>query len=69
MARWITDRSNPLAARVAVNHLWGWHFGEPLVATPQDLGRNGAAPTHPDLLDWLAVELMEPTDRAFPPGP
>jgi hypothetical protein len=60
LARWITDRSNPLAARVAVNHIWRWHFGTPLVATTHDFGRNGARPTHPELLDWLAVELMEP---------
>jgi hypothetical protein len=61
LARWITDRGNPLTARVAVNHIWRWHFGTPLVATTYDFGRNGAAPTHPELLDWLAVELMEPT--------
>jgi hypothetical protein len=50
-----------LAARVAVNHIWRWHFGTPLVATTHDFGRNGASPTNPDLLDWLAVELMEPS--------
>src|SRR5262249_9895008 len=61
LARWITDRANPLTARVAVNHLWRWHFGTPLVATTHDFGRNGPLPTHPALLDWLAVELMEPT--------
>ncbi len=61
LARWITSRTNPLAARVAVNHLWRWHFGAPLVATTHDFGRNGTPPTHPELLDWLAVELMEPT--------
>jgi hypothetical protein len=61
LARWITDRSNPLTARVAVNHIWRWHFGTPLVATTYDFGRNGATPTHPELLDWLAVELVEPT--------
>ena len=59
LARWITDRSNPLAARVAVNHLWARHFGRPLVATVFDFGRKGTAPTHPKLLDWLAVELMD----------
>lgn len=61
LANWITNRANPLAARVAVNHLWRWHFGKPLVATTSDFGRNGSPPTHPKLLDWLAVELMEPT--------
>ena len=59
LAKWITDRRNPLAARVAVNHIWARHFGRPLVSTVFDLGRKGAPPTHPKLLDWLAVELME----------
>ncbi|MFM9114875.1 MAG: PSD1 and planctomycete cytochrome C domain-containing protein [Planctomycetota bacterium] len=59
LAHWITDRSNPLAARVAVNHLWMRHFHEPLVATVFDLGRNGTPPTHPALLDWLAVDWMD----------
>jgi hypothetical protein len=59
LAKWITDRQNPLAARVIVNHLWARHFGKPLVATVFDFGRKGATPTHPELLDWLAVELME----------
>jgi hypothetical protein len=67
LARWITDRGNPLTARVAVNHVWRWHFGTPLVATTYDFGRNGAAPTHPELLDWLAVELMEPTAPGVAP--
>ncbi|QDU98007.1 PSD1 and planctomycete cytochrome C domain-containing protein [Lignipirellula cremea] len=59
LAAWITDRRNPLTARVAVNHLWARHMGKPLVATVFDFGRNGAQPTHPELLDWLAVELIE----------
>jgi hypothetical protein len=59
LAEWITGRDNPLAARVAVNHVWLRHFHAPLVATVFDFGRNGAMPTHPELLDWLAVELME----------
>jgi Protein of unknown function (DUF1553)/Protein of unknown function (DUF1549)/Planctomycete cytochrome C len=67
LARWITDRTNPLAARVAVNHIWRWHFGTPLVATTHDFGRNGATPSHPELLDWLAVELMEPTSPGVSP--
>jgi hypothetical protein len=58
-ARWVADRQNPLTARVAVNHLWTRHFGQPLVATVFDFGRKGAAPSHPELLDWLAVEMME----------
>jgi hypothetical protein len=67
LARWIADRANPLTARVAVNHIWRWHFHTPLVATTSDFGRNGTPPTHPGLLDWLAVELMEPTDPGVPP--
>jgi hypothetical protein len=59
LARWITDRQNPLAARVAVNHVWARHFGRPLVATVFNFGRKGATPTHPELLDWLAVEFMD----------
>jgi hypothetical protein len=59
LARWITARDNPTAARVAVNHLWLRHFGAPLVPTVFDFGNSGKPPTHPALLDWLAVELME----------
>ncbi len=58
LARWITDRSNPLASRVAVNHIWLRHFGSALVPTVFDFGKNGQPPTHPQLLDWLADELM-----------
>ena len=58
-ARWLTDRANPLTARVAVNHIWLRHFGRGIVATPSDFGRNGRPPSHPELLDWLATELME----------
>lgn len=58
LAEWITQRDNPLTARVAVNYIWGWHFGQPLVPTVFDFGRNGKPPTHPQLLDWLAVEFM-----------
>ncbi len=59
LAEWITSDDNPLAARVAVNHIWMRHFGQPLVATVSDFGRNGQPPTHPALLDWLAAELIE----------
>jgi hypothetical protein len=59
LARWITDHRNPLTARVAVNHLWTRHMGTPLVPTIFDFGRNGEPPTHPELLDWLAAELMD----------
>jgi hypothetical protein len=57
-ARWMADRANPLTARVAMNHLWLRHFGRGLVPTPADFGRNGRAPSHPQLLDWLAAEFM-----------
>ena len=59
LARWITRNDNPLTARVAINHIWMRHFGEPLVATVEDFGLAGQAPSHPELLDWLAVEFME----------
>ena len=59
LARRIAARDNPLTARVAVNHIWLRHFGSPLVATTADFGLNGARPSHPELLDWLAVEFME----------
>lgn len=59
LANWITDRRHPLPARVAVNHIWSRHFGQALVPTLFDFGRKGTPPTHPELLDWLAVEFME----------
>jgi hypothetical protein len=59
LARWLTDRRHPLTARVAVNHVWDRHFGRPLVPTVFDFGRKGARPSHPAVLDFLAVELME----------
>ncbi len=59
LAAWITSRENPLTARVAVNHIWMRHFGQPLVASVFDFGLHGSVPRHPCLLDWLAVEFME----------
>lgn len=58
LANWIADPTNPLTARVIVNRLWHYHFGTGLVDTPSDFGINGARPTHPELLDFLASELI-----------
>ena len=58
LAQWITTPDNPLTARVIVNRLWKHHFGTGLAATLNDLGVNGVRPTHPELLDWLAAELV-----------
>ena len=58
LAQWITTADNPLTSRVIVNRLWKHHFGSGLAATPNDLGVNGVRPTHPELLDWLASELV-----------
>src|SRR5262249_7623526 len=59
LARWITSRDNPLTARVLVNRLWQHHFGTGLADTPSDLGKNGGRPSHPELIDWLASELID----------
>ena len=58
LARWLASTNNPLTARVAANQIWLRHFGQAIVPSPNDFGRNGKPPSHPKLLDWLAAEFM-----------
>ncbi|MGE5192396.1 MAG: PSD1 and planctomycete cytochrome C domain-containing protein [Deltaproteobacteria bacterium] len=62
LAEWIASAANPLTPRAIVNRLWGDHFGEGLVRTPSDFGFQGGPPSHPELLDWLAGQLVHPPD-------
>jgi len=64
LAGWITGPQNPLTARVMANRIWHYHFGRGIVGTPSDFGSMGEPPIHPELLDWLAGELVDPADPA-----
>lgn len=59
LAKWIANQENPLTARVMMNRIWHYHFGQGIIRTTSDFGKNGDRPSHPELLDWLAVRFME----------
>lgn len=67
LAAWIVEAKNPLTARVMANRIWHYHFGVGIVPTPSDFGINGGRPSHPELLDWLASEFVQPQEAAAKP--
>src|SRR5262249_25387189 len=68
-ARWLGRPDNQLTARVLVNRVWHYHFGQGIVSTPSDFGYNGGRPSHPELLDWLASEFVRGGWRLQPLHP
>ena len=59
LSKWIASKDNPLTARVMMNRVWLWHFGQPIAGNPNNFGSTGKKPTHPELLDWLAAQFMQ----------